>query len=73
MRTTLDLDDDVLGAARALARAQGVSIGHAVSELVRVGLAPRPLVDDAGLAYFPVPADAPVITDDMVAAAVDDD
>lgn len=40
MRTTLTLDDDVLAAARALAEAQGRSLGEVVSELARKGLAP---------------------------------
>ncbi|KLJ00336.1 CopG family transcriptional regulator [Luteimonas sp. FCS-9] len=40
MRTTLSLDDDVLAAARALAQAQGRSLGEVVSELARKGLRP---------------------------------
>lgn len=38
MRTTLDLDDAVLSAARSLASAQKMSLGAAVSELARRGL-----------------------------------
>lgn len=38
MRTTLDIDDQILAAARSLARARGLSIGAAVSELARRGL-----------------------------------
>ena len=38
MRTTINLDDDVLLAARDLARRNGTSIGAAVSELARKGL-----------------------------------
>ena len=38
MRTTLALDDDVLAAARVLARQQGRSLGCVVSGLVRQGL-----------------------------------
>ena len=41
MRTTLDLDDDLLRAARSLARAQGKSLGRVVSGLARKGLEPR--------------------------------
>jgi len=40
MRTTLTLDDDVLAVARALADAQGRTIGEVVSELARKGLTP---------------------------------
>lgn len=40
MRTTLDLDDDVLQAAKELAAIHRVSTGRAVSDLVRRALAP---------------------------------
>lgn len=40
MRTTLQLDDDVLAAARALAAQQRRTLGEVVSELARRGLAP---------------------------------
>lgn len=38
MRTTLDIDDDVLAAAKELARRQGVSAGRVVSRLMRNAL-----------------------------------
>ena len=38
MRTTVDIDDDVLSAAKALAMRQGRSLGLVVSELVRRAL-----------------------------------
>jgi len=40
MRTTLDLDEDVLQAAKELAAARGVTAGQVVSELARKGLEP---------------------------------
>jgi len=40
MRTTLDLDDDVLQAAKELAATRGTTAGKIVSELVRTALAP---------------------------------
>ena len=40
MRTTLTIDDDILAAARALADAQGRTIGEVLSDLARKGLAP---------------------------------
>jgi hypothetical protein len=40
MRTTLDLDEDVLQAAKELAAARGITAGKMLSELVRRGLAP---------------------------------
>ena len=42
MRTTLDLDADILQAAKELASARGMTAGQVVSELARKGLdAPR--------------------------------
>lgn len=40
MRTTLDLDDDILQAAKEIAAARGTTAGKALSELARKGLAP---------------------------------
>ena len=39
MRTTLDLDDDILQAAKELAAARGSTAGKVLSELARRGLA----------------------------------
>jgi hypothetical protein len=38
MRTTLDIDDAVLAAARQIARTRGESTGTVISELARKGL-----------------------------------
>ena len=38
MRTTLDIEDDVLAAAKELAHRQGISAGQAVSRLLRSAL-----------------------------------
>ena len=38
MRTTLDIDDDLLAAAKELARRERKSAGQVVSELMRKGL-----------------------------------
>ena len=39
MRTTLDLDDDVLAAAKALAGHRGMTASQVLSDLARKGLA----------------------------------
>ena len=45
MRTTLDIDDDVLQAAKEIAVTQGSTAGKVLSDLARKGLAPaRPKV-----------------------------
>jgi hypothetical protein len=38
MRTTLDIDDDILGAARELAKAEGRTMGEVISDLARRAL-----------------------------------
>ncbi len=75
MRTTLQLDDDVLVTARDIARDRGVSIGRVISELARRGLAPTVgvLSDGVVFPHFQVPADAAPITSEMVRRAQDED
>jgi len=41
MRTTLDIDEDVLESAKAIAANRGTSAGHIISELARRALAPK--------------------------------
>jgi len=53
MRTTLDLDDDLLATVRQLARQQGLTIGQLISELARQSLATRaPLKVRNGVPLF---------------------
>lgn len=40
MRTTLDLDEDILQAAKEIAAARGTTAGKVVSEIVRKALTP---------------------------------
>ncbi|HVH27134.1 MAG TPA: hypothetical protein VM818_10250 [Vicinamibacterales bacterium] len=40
MRTTLDLDEDILQAAKEIAATRGTTAGKVLSELARKGLAP---------------------------------
>jgi hypothetical protein len=70
MRTTIDIDDEVLAAARALSAESGVSLGAAVSELARRGLRPRTV--DSGFPTFEVAPDTPPMTPDMVREARDE-
>ena len=42
MRTTLDVDDDVLQAAKELAATRGQTAGQVLSQLARRGLDPAP-------------------------------
>ena len=38
MRTTLDIEDDVLQAAKELAQREGITLGESLSKLARKGL-----------------------------------
>ena len=73
MRTTLDLDDDILDAARELARARGTSIGSVISALARAGLQPTSVEVVEGLPLIRARPGGQVITSEMVRRAVDDD
>jgi hypothetical protein len=74
MRTTLSIDDDILQAARSLAAAEHQSLGQVISDLARRGLAPRAdrIGSEDGFPVFRVDPGAPVITPDMVSAALDE-
>ncbi len=68
MRTTLDVDEDVLLAAKELARRRGVTVGKVLSDLARQALT-RDLAGVTtrnGLPLFPVRADAGVVTTELV-------
>ena len=67
MRTTIALDDDLVEPVRLQATLRGVSLGKAVSDLVRRGLtAPAPSREQGGLVVFQLPADSPTVTTDDV-------
>ena len=69
MRTTLDIDDDVLQAARELARAEKKTAGAVLSELARRALAApesarvEPVLEDGWLV---LPRRGGIVTTDMV-------
>lgn len=68
MRTTLVIDDDLLQAAKSLARDRSVSIGEVISEWARRGLR-TPVefdVSPSGFPVFKVPPGARPITPEDV-------
>ena len=73
MRTTLDIDDDVMAAARELARDEGTSIGAVVSDLARRGLMPARVERRHGRPVIRAPAGAPPITPELIRRALDED
>jgi hypothetical protein len=69
----LNIDEDVVSAARELAAGEHRSLGAVISELARRGLTPARIEADGGLPVIRVPAGTPPITPEMVRRALDED
>lgn len=69
----MEIDDDVIIAARELARDERRSIGAVVSDLARRGLAPARVEREHGRPVIRSPAGAPPITSETVRRALDED
>ena len=73
MRTTLSIDDDVLAAAKALAKQQHKTIGEIVSDLARQSLCrPAALRQRTGISLLPVSNAKAVVTLAIVNALRDE-
>jgi len=74
VRTTVNLDQDVWRAAKAKADYEKKTLGAALSELARQGLAPSPSIDRRKnrLPQFTIPGGV-IITSEVVDAALEDD
>jgi negative regulator of replication initiation len=73
MRTTLAIDDDVLIAAKAIARQQNRSVGEVVSDLARRALhRPRSGTTRNGIPLLPRDAGQAVVTLETVNALRDE-
>ena len=67
MRTTIDIEFDILLAAKEIARQRGVTIGKVISDLARQAMTrPAAVTTRAGIPLFPVQADAGPITLELV-------
>ena len=75
MRTTLDIDDRVLAAAKSRARARGITVGQALSELALRGQEEERTASQVADGDFPMlpPVPGHVITDEMVERALTED
>ena len=86
MRTTIDIDSDVLSAARELAKIQGLTIGATISRLARNALTAPPLnafapdqtrhraqENTAAYVFEAFPATGAIVTSDTVNQLRDDD
>ncbi|MBS4095339.1 MAG: hypothetical protein KGZ83_00700 [Sulfuricella sp.] len=73
MRTTIDIEDDILAVAKEMARLQHVSAGQIVSRLMREALTGRQQADQTGNAamrqvggFRPFPARGALVTNDQI-------
>ena len=72
MRTTLDIDDDVLVAAKELAKRECKTAGKFMSDLMREALRNRgtgSTIDEPGREFYgfrPIPAGGMVVTNELV-------
>ena len=76
MRTTLEIDDSVLGAAKEVAQTQGLSAGKVISDWARKGLDAdyqKAKKTRSGFPVFEVPAQAKPLTTAMVNALIDNE
>jgi hypothetical protein len=75
MRTTLDIDDDVLAAAKELALARKSTAGQVISDLARASLTSRPRKGSLRIRNgFPVlPKTGTVLTTEMVDRLAEDE
>lgn len=69
----MNIDEDVVAAARELAAGEHRSLGSVISELARRGLTPAQIDVDGELPVIRVPAGTPPITAEMVRRALDED
>lgn len=67
MRTTLDIDNDILQVAKEIAKRDGISMGKALSRLARQGLIRSDNVKKRnGVPLFPQPEKGTVVTLELV-------
>ena len=73
MRTTLAIDDDVLMAAKAIARQRHQTVGKVVSELARNSLRPPAAATERnGVPLLPVRRANVIVTSDIINALRDE-
>jgi hypothetical protein len=78
MRTTLDIDDDVLQAAKDVARREKKTAGRVISELARKALGGFPPASEARAAkplhgIRPFPKRGGIVTNELIDRLRDDD
>ena len=67
MRTTLNIEDDVLRAAKEIAQQRKTTVGRVLSDLARKSLTRKaPVSKKNGLPLFPIQPEAQVVTLELV-------
>lgn len=67
MRTTLNIEEDVLRAAKEIAQRRGMTVGQVLSDLARKSLTRKsPVSKKHSLPLFPIQADAQIVTLELV-------
>ena len=78
MRTTLDIDSDVLSAAKELAKRSNTTAGHVISELARTALTtparPQTASEPESICGFrPFPKTGRLVTNELIDKLRDED
>ena len=75
MRTTLNLDDDILSIAKSIAAQQRKPVGEVISSLVRRALTPTGKTKPTwnGIPVFPIAGNANKVTPEIVRELLEDD
>lgn len=75
MRTTLNLDDDILATAKSIAAQQRKPVGEVISSLVRHALKPTGKAKPTrnGIPLFPIANNAHKVTPDIIRELLEDD
>jgi|SRR5277367_5416679 hypothetical protein len=74
MRTTLNLDDDVVELLRSYAESRSVALGKAASDLMRRGLtSPMQTRMVNGFCAVILPEDSPVVTSERIKQLLEDE
>lgn len=76
MRTTLNIDDDIMAIVRSLSKDREQSVGRVVSDLLRKALRPSKALSVAGdddLPAFHVSDHAPIISKNRASELLDDE
>lgn len=76
VRTTLNIEDDVLATVKAVAARDRKPLGEVVSEMLRRAVEPSPSVAKKtrnGIPLFPVSPQARVVTPELVRELLDED